>query len=336
MLQTFSATLQPLLVLFICIAVGFIAHKAKVLPENADKVMSKLELWIFCPALSLATMIRYCTVETIGTNATNILFAILCVTVSLAIAIPLSRVFVPEKCYDRGVYQYALAFANLGYMGDPLVQALFGDAVLAYYKFFTLPLTIVIYTWGISVLTPKEYKSGNPVKSIFNFPMIMMLVGMVIGLVGLGGVGGFMDTKLPFLMNALDTLKACMGPVAMLLVGFKVASYNVPQMLKNKKIYIATALRLIVLPAAIIAILFGAKELVNLVFDLEISNSFLFLAFFAVATPLGMNTVVFPEAYGGDPKTGASMALVSHTLCVITIPLMYALMTLIFGTPVWI
>ena len=335
MLQTFLATLQPLLVLFLCIAVGFIAHKGKVLPENTDKVMAKLELWIFCPALSLATQIRYCTIDTIATNATNMIFAIFCVALSLAIAIPLSKLFVREDCYERGVYQYALAFANLGYMGDPLVQALFGDAVLALYKLFTLPLTVVIYTWGINVLTPKEYKRGNPIKSIFNFPMICMLIGMVIGLCGLGGVGGFMDSKLPFFMNTLDTLKACMGPVAMLLVGFKVASYDLGAMLKNKKIYIATLLRLVVLPAIIVAFIFGVKELGNLIFNLDINNNVLFLVFFAVATPLGMNTVVFPEAYGGDPKTGAAMAMISHTLCVITIPLMFALMSAIFGVPIW-
>lgn len=50
------------------------------------------------------------------------------------------------------------------------------------------------------------------------------------------------------------------------------------------------------------------------------------LALIAVGTPLGLNTVVFPSAYGGDPKTGASMAMISHTLSVITIPLMYLLM----------
>lgn len=336
MLPVFLATLQPLLVLFLCIAIGFIVHKAHVLPENSDKVMAKMELWIFCPALSLSTQIRYFTIDTIATNATNMLFAVLCVAISLGIAIPLSRLFVPQDCYERGVYQYALAFANLGYMGDPLVQALFGDAVLAYYKIFTLPLSVVIYIWGISVLTPKEYKQGNPLKKVLNFPTIAMLIGMIIGLSGLGGVGGFMDTKLPFLMKTLDTLKACMGPVAMLLVGFKIAQYNLPAMLKNKKIYIATALRLFVLPAVIIVCLFGVKELCNLVFFFNLSNNVLFLAFFATATPLGMNTVVFPEAYGGNPETGASMAMISHTLCIITLPLMYALLTALFGVPVWI
>jgi predicted permease len=65
-------------------------------------------------------------------------------------------------------------------------------------------------------------------------------------------------------------------------------------------------------------------------FSLEIGNTVLYFTFFVVATPLGMNTIVFPKAYGGNPKIGASMAMISHTLCVITIPILYALMDLIF------
>ena len=75
----------------------------------------------------------------------------------------------------------------------------------------------------------------------------------------------------------------------------------------------------------------GAKELISLVIGAPINNNVVFLAFFAFAAPLGLNTVVFPAAYGEDSSTGASMAMISHTLCVLTIPLLYALMTLIFG-----
>lgn len=38
------------------------------------------------------------------------------------------------------------------------------------------------------------------------------------------------------------------------------------------------------------------------------------------------NYFFVPAAYGGDTSTGASMAMISHTLCIITIPLMYALL----------
>ena len=46
------------------------------------------------------------------------------------------------------------------------------------------------------------------------------------------------------------------------------------------------------------------------------------LALIAFATPLGLNTIVYPASYGGETKTGASMTMISHILSVITIPVM--------------
>ena len=40
--------------------------------------------------------------------------------------------------------------------------------------------------------------------------------------------------------------------------------------------------------------------------------------------PLGLNTVVVPAAYGKDTSVPAGMALVSHALSVVTIPLVFS------------
>ena len=315
-----------MLMLFFCIAVGYILRITKILPDDSGKVMAKLETWVFSPALSFSTMAKYCTVDSIGTHATNILLSAFGVALALGMAIAIAPLFIKNKCPERGVYLYALAFANSGYIGDPLVLALFGDRVLSYYKLFCLPVTIAIYTWGLSVLVPAGEKKKNPFKKVFlNAPTLAVFLGMAVGLSGLGA-------HMPvFLTNSLDSLKACMGPVAMLLAGFTIANYSIKVMLKNRKVYLATILRLILLPSIIIVSIFGVKELINMIFNLSIDNSVLHLAFFATAAPLGLNTVVFPEAFGGNPKTGASMAMISHTLCVLSIPLMYALLTLLFG-----
>ena len=122
-----------------------------------------------------------------------------------------------------------------------------------------------------------------------------------------------------------------MGPVAMLLAGFTVARFDIKKMLKNKKVYAASLLRLTVIPTVIITALFGAKTLLGLLLGTPIDNSVLFLAFFALAAPLGLNTVVFPESFGGDPEPGAGMTLISHTLCILTIPILLAAMVAIFG-----
>lgn len=328
MLDTFFATLNPMLTLFICIAVGFIMRKANLLPENSGKVMAKMETWIFCPALSFSTMARYCTVDSLDTHAANILLSSCGVALAIGIAIPLACIFIKKRCPDRGVYMYALAFANSGYIGDPVVLALFGEKVLSYYKLYCLPISIMIYTWGISVMLPSgENSKADAIKKIFNAPTIAMFIGMAVGLLGFG-------PSIPTpVSSALDTLKSCMGPVAMLLAGFTIANYSFVGMIKNRKVYLASALRLVAIPSVIIGFLFAIKTLANIVFSLDIDNSVLYLTFFATAAPLGLNTVVFPEAYGGNPETGASMAMISHTLCVLSIPLMYALMTIVFGTP---
>ena len=82
-----------------------------------------------------------------------------------------------------------------------------------------------------------------------------------------------------------------MGPIAMILAGIVVASYPIKEMLSNKKVYIATALRLIFIPSLLIAILFFVKEFANMIWDLNIDNTVLYLCFFSIAAPLGLNTV---------------------------------------------
>ena len=327
MLTTFLATLNPMLTLFLCMAIGFIACKTKILPDNSTKVMAKMETWIFCPALSFITMARNCTVERIGTHAVNIAISCILVAIALTISITISRFFVKTKSAERGVYMYALAFANSGYVGDPLVLALFGEVALSYYKLFCLPITVTIYTWGISVLVPKHDGDGkkSTLKALMNAPTVALLLGIFAGLTELGAI-------LPApIVSTLDSLRSCMGPVAMLLAGFTVARFDMKKMLKNKKVYAASLLRLTVIPTVIISALFGAKTLLGLILGTPIDNSVLFLAFFALAAPLGLNTVVFPESFGGDPEPGAGMTLISHTLCILTIPILLAAMVAIFG-----
>ena len=116
-----------------------------------------------------------------------------------------------------------------------------------------------------------------------------------------------------FILKALDNAGNCQGPVAMVLAGFVIGGYNLKELIVNKKVYIVTLFRLVIIPAVIMILL----KL------LGINDEKMTLALIAFATPLGLNTIVFPAAYGGDTKTGAAMTVISHTLSVISIPLMY-------------
>lgn len=332
MIETFLSTLTPMLTLFLFMAIGFTITKTKIIPENASKVIAKLLTYVSLPALSFASMAKNFRIEYISTYASLILLCLICLFIAIGIAMFLAKILIKDKfSYERNIYKYALTFGNYGYVGTPLVIAIFGLKGYSFFSFITLTCGLIVYSWGINILIPKQEKQDvkTIIKNIFNPAMIGLIAGIIFGLTGLGEIL-YTSDSCKFIANCVDDLSNCMAPLAMLLAGITVAKYDVKKMLSNKKIYIATVLRLVLIPLILTPIAYGIICLVNLL-GWNLDKTFLYLFFFVIATPLGMNTIVFPEAYGGDPSTGASLTLVSHILSVITIPLMFGLLSVVFG-----
>ena len=311
MSQVFSATLSAMLTMLICMMVGFLLNKKKIEPEGTDSVFSKFLSFVVAPALSFNTFMNNFSLESISENYTIVLSSVLIAFIAVTIATFLSRVFVKEG-YAQGVYKYAIAFANFGYMGNAVVLAIFGDEMLYYYQLFTLPMNLIVYTWGMTQLVPGKTGFKATLVRITNPATIAVVLGVVAGLLNL-------KAYLPeFVSGALSSLGSCMGPVSMVLTGYVIGMFDVKKALTNGKIYVVSVLRLIVFPALYcgLLMLLGAN------------STLLTVALIAYAMPLGLNTVVFPAAYGADTSVGASMALISNALCILTFPMMYALLSL--------
>lgn len=307
----FKATLSSMLTLFLCVIIGYVLNRKKLLPSTTAAVLSKLENYVIVPCLNVSTFMKYATVASLRAKYTLILYCLAAVFIALLLAYLLGGCFARDKD-QKNIYRYSIVFGNYGYMGNAIVLALFGQAMLYEYLLYTLPLTFLVYTWGLAVLVPQGGEGKkSALRRLINPGFLSVMAGLLLGLLGA-------EAYLPsFVTTTIDNLSACMGPIAMILTGFVIGDYHLPTLLKNGRVYLVTFLRLIVLPAIFVGILWllGASETV------------LTLTLFAFAMPLGLNTVVFPAAYGGDTSTGASMAMISHTLCVITIPVMYALLT---------
>lgn len=315
-MEIFNLTLNQMLMMFSLILVGFLLRKKTNIPENAGTIMAKLETFVFVPALSMFTQMTKCTVESFKENSVLILYGLIIVVCAIAVSYPLSKCFVrknadlPENMYQRNIFKYALTFGNYGFMGNFIILGVWGSDMFYKYSLFNFFVAILCSSWGLYILIPKDKNAGileNLKKGLLTPPMIGLVLGMLFGLLDL-------TRYVPqFLIDAFDSAGDCQGPVAMVLAGFVIGGYNFKELMLKKKVYVVTFLRLVAIPAILMVILklFGTSE--------EIMT----LALIAFATPLGLNTIVYPAAYGGDTKTGASMTMISHTLSVITIPLMY-------------
>ena len=322
-MDIFSLVLQQMLMMFSFIVIGFFLRKKKILPEDSDKALSRLETYLLVPALTFYNQITNCNVDTLRENARFVLYGGAVFIAGLILAQPLAALFVKnvrddvDRIYQRNIYRYAMSFSNYGFIGNFIVLGIWGQEGLFKYLLFCFIITLFCNSWGLFILIPKNKGVSlgkNIIKGLASPPMIALVAGCIGGLLNLSGY-------IPkFLMNMLSSASNCMGPIAMILAGFVIGGYNIKSLIFEKKVYIASIVRLVLIPGAMLTtlLLFGV--------DKEVL-AFILVAF---ASPLGLNTIVFPAAYGGDTKTGAAMALISNALGVITIPLMYYVFIVLF------
>lgn len=317
-MEIFYLTLNQMITMFILIVAGYALRKCNILPEESHLTLSRLETYILVPALNIVTWAKKCNPQTLSENAVLILYGMGVIIVAVSLAYFLAPLFVrnaktsAEK-YQRNIYKYAMTFGNYGYIGNFIILGVWGEEMFFKFSMFTICIAFVCSSWGLIILIPKD--SGkvvsfkNMLRAVFTPPIIALLIGMFIGLLNLGS---YMPK---YVETALTNAGNCMGPIAMILAGFVIGGYNLKSLLLEKKVYIASVFRLILIPALLVTIL----KL------LGVSETVLILTLICFATPFGMNTIVYPAAYGGDVRTGASMTVISSTLSVITIPLMYLL-----------
>lgn len=320
-MDIFLLTLQQLMMMASLMVAGFLLRKKNIVPENTGIAISKLETYIFVPALSIINQLNNCTVETFVNNSRLILYGAVITAVAVPLGVVLSHFFIRnsnknrELSYTRNVYQYGLTFSNYGFIGNFIILGVWGDLMFYKYTLFTFFLAIASNSWGLYMLIPKGQASlwKNLKKGLTAPPMLALFFGIICGLLNLKPYFP------PFVLSALDSASKCMGPAAMLLSGMVMAGYNIRELILNKKVYILTFVRLILIPSAFLIVLKF----------LGVSEEIMILVLVAFASPLGMNTIVYPAAYGGETKTGASMIMISSTFCIITLPLMYYLFVVI-------
>lgn len=309
-MSVLSATVGQMMVLFSLILMGYVVAKMKVVPENSATVLSKLENNLFVPALVLGTFVENFTVEKLSTAWKLFLVSFVICIVMMFLAILVAKCCSKDQ-YIRNIYTYGLAFSNFGFMGNAVVSAVFPDIFLEY-LIFTMPLWTMIYMWGVPCLLIPSEEGKQTIKSrlkSFANPMFAaMIIGVVIGLSGI---------QLPnFLATAVNVTGSCMSPIAMMLTGITIANMDVKKVLSIKSIYVVSIIRLLVFPLIFI----GVFKLVPM------SQNIVVCTICSLAMPLGLSTLVIPGGYGKDTSVAAGMAVVSHLLSAITIPVIFYIM----------
>lgn len=305
----FLSTMNQMAFLLLLIVIGYLLTRYGIIPEHGAGLLSKLENYVFIPALVLGTFMQNFTMDRMRVAGSYLLCGLIVIVITIPIAILISRLCSKDP-YIQNIYTYGLAFSNFGFMGNAVVAALFPDVFMEY-LIFVLPFWTFIYLWGVpSLLIPTnngKHDLTSSLRNLVNPMFISMIIGMIVGIFGL--------TVPNFLTSAVSSLGNCMSPIAMSLTGMTIAKIDLRKTMTNTSIYMVSLIRLLLIPGVAILLL----PLFRLPYGLALCTVC------SLAMPLGLNTIVVPSAYGQDTSVAAGMALISHLLSCITIPIIFAL-----------
>ncbi len=307
--MVFQITLQQMVILFLFMAVGFGMMKKKMLPENAAAVLSKLLVTAFLPCMVFKTFATNLNPGNVMSKLPLFLISAVNVALSCLIAMLIARPLAKDRM-TKNIYIYSLTVPNMGYMGYPIVGAVLGEMMLLDFMVVAIPSNLFIYTAGMYMLNPNKEFSF---KKILNPPMIAMLIGILFGVCSI---------PVPeVVLSAATSASNCMAPCAMLLTGFVLAKQPLGAMFVQAKSYLISALKLIVFPIIgfFLMRLLGAPQ------------QAVILCTIALALPFGLNSVVFPEAFGGDSTPGARLCFIGNLMALLTIPVVFYLLSMVYG-----
>lgn len=145
--------LQQMIVMFLMMAVGYLCYRKQILTEEVSRKVSAIVVNVANPCMILSSAL---TDQQMQGKELVQTFAIVVMMYAflLAMAQLLPRILCIQK-ESRGAYAAMTVFANIGFMGFPVLAAMYGNGALLYGAVFQIPFNILIYTYGVAVLTRK-------------------------------------------------------------------------------------------------------------------------------------------------------------------------------------
>lgn len=299
-------TAKQVLQLLLMILAGTACCKWGVFQAREKSVLANLLLYLVVPAMVLDSYM----VEFDPATFHNLLLAFGLGTVVLLVGLLVAFLAtLGANRQKRPILWFACAFSNAGYMGFPLIRALFGEEGLLYASAFVTVFNILIWTIGTTVLSGQA-EPKKILRSVVTCPCILAVAaGLVIYLgripmpeILTGPVGAIGD------MNT---------PLSMIITGATIASSDLGRLLRNRDLFRALGVRMLLVPAvelALFAVLGLQGTVPTIVLLLE-------------ACPCAAITTMFSIQYHHDEELAAGSVVFSTLSSILTLPLYALLLT---------
>ncbi len=305
-IQNMSMAAQQVAILYLIVAVGFIADRIGIFKQTTAKLSNDLLFYVITPVVIVQSFLN---MEFNKETISSFLLAFVCMFTTLVVGIFIVIPFFRKDKDNSSIYKYAVSYGNMGYMALPLCQSLLGSEGVFYCSAGVVAFNILSFVHGIWLMKKgTENDEGFKIKTIILNPGVLSVaVGLPLFISGI---------ELPQIINGAVTHIANLNtPLAMIFLGTYIANSDLKVMFKQGQNYLVAFLKLLVLPS----IMFCIFKLIGL------SGTIITACMISASVPSATNTVMFAAKYGKDTGVASTVVAFCSLLSVLTIPVMIAL-----------
>ena len=244
----FSIIITQIIKMLLLLLVGYACCRFRLIDQNGNKSMANLLLMVVNPILAITALQADYDPRLVKGLLTSSALALAAHLIGIALSTVLSR---KTGNADYSIERFSAMYSNCGFMGIPLVQSILGSEGVLYLTAYITVFNLLSWTHGMILMTGNT--SWKNLKKGLLSPMILASM--------LGLILFFTRIRFPALIgDTLDYIAGMNTPLAMIIAGVSVAQTNLPAIFRNKKLYLVSFLKLLLMPALVLAALLALRS----------------------------------------------------------------------------
>lgn len=299
-----SGVYTQLGILFCLMGIGYILGRIKFFTQQTNTILSGFIVKVALPTVIISSMTMPLTKDVLQRALIMLGLSVIVYGIILILAWILP-IWIAKDRKQQGVLSFAIMFSNCAFMGFPVLGALLGSEAIFYVAIYNIIFNILVYTLGIKFLERgKNQKNTFDIKLLINPGIIASLIGLIIFF---GGI-----TLPQVISGTIDSMASLCTPLSMIITGSMLSQMPIKEIFTERKIYILSLIRLILLPFMIFIL---TKYI------LKLQDDWLIIIPVVVAgMPVASNAAMMASTYDSDAKFASQCVMITTLISCISIP----------------
>ena len=224
-----SEILTSLVMIFLLIIPGIIFRKKDIISAAQSDGISSLAVNITWPCLVVDAMQMDFSAAVLKDSGYMMAAAMVVFAMTAVVTLVLSKLLRLDNS-KRYITAFMLLFGNTGFIGIPVIRALYGTEAVFFAAILEMVNDVVIFTIGMMLI---QMSAGAKLRFEPKLFLNPGLIGVIVGLLLF-----LLDIRLPEVIGgAVEMVGDATTPLTMFLIGYQLSGLKAKEILKDASIY---------------------------------------------------------------------------------------------------